>query len=253
MSINKELNMQLFSRREAQSAHVEYSHEFEYYQNIADGNIEAVKKILADPGNVDIYSDEKYGRLSEDPLQNMRYHFVVSVALITRMCVEKGMERELAYTLSDLYIGKMDKLNSRSFIITLHNKMLMDFTKKMAELPRRRVCSPHVIKAMDYICRRLNERITAEETADILGLNRSYLSSLFKRETGQTLSSFIRQEKIKAAENMLRFSDYSYSDIAEYFGFSSQSHFIQCFRRETGLTPMEYRNVNSRQVFGGGE
>ena len=253
MSINKELNMQLFNRRESQSVHVEYRHEFEYYQNIADGNIEAVKKILADPGNVDIYSDEKYGRLSEDPLQNMRYHFVVSVALITRMCVEKGMERELAYTLSDLYIGKMDKLTSRSFIITLHNKMLMDFTKKMAELPRRKVCSPHVIKAMDYICRRLNERITAEETADKLGLNRSYLSSLFKRETGQTISNFIRLEKIKAAENMLRFSDYSYSEIAEYFGFSSQSHFIQCFRRETGLTPMEYRNVNSRQVFGGGE
>lgn len=252
MSINKELNLRLHNRREEQSAHVEYSHEFEFYQNIADGNIEAVKRVLADPDNVDIYSSEEYGRLSEDPLQNMRYHFVVSVALITRMCVEKGLERELAYTLSDLYIGKMDKLLSRRQIMSLHNEMLMDFTKKMAELPKLEVCSSHVIRAMDYICRHLNERITAEDAARKLGLNRSYLSSLFKRETGQNLSDFIRREKIKAAGNMLRFSDYSYADIAEYFGFSSQSHFIQCFRHETGLTPREYRSTVSSQGFGKG-
>ena len=246
MSINRELNMRLHSQREAQSVHVEYSHEFGFYESIAAGNVEQVRCMLASTEDIDMYDRAEYGRLSADPLQNMRYHFVISAALITRTCVEKGMERELAYTLSDLYIGKMDNLSSRQQIISLHNEMMMDYAMKMAELPKHKVYSSRIIKVIDFICHHLNEHITVQDAADVLNMNRSYLSSLFIQETGIKMSYFIRREKIKAAGNMLRFSDYSYADIAEYFGFSSQSHFTKCFRQETGFTPMEYRRKFSR-------
>lgn len=99
-----------------------------------------------------------------------------------------------------------------------------------------------VMKAIDLICRSRNRHITAGTVAAELNINRSYLSTIFKRETGTGISDFIRREKLKAAANMLRFSDYSCSDIAEYFGFASQSHFIKLFSQEYGLTPNKYRN-----------
>lgn len=241
MSLNKELNKRLFIQREQRQAHVEYKEEFGFYNNVAEGDVEAVKRLLADPNDAHLYDSSEYGRLSRDSLRNMRYHFVVSVALITRLCVEKGLERELAYTLSDLYISKMDLSGSPAQILSLHNEMLMDFTRKMEALPKRQVYSMQIIRAIEYIYRHRNERLTVEHIAKELEINRSYLSVLFRKETGVSISGFIRQEKIKAAANMLRFSDYSYADIAEYFGFASQSHFIQCFRRETGYTPAEYR------------
>ncbi|MCI7767825.1 MAG: AraC family transcriptional regulator [Oscillospiraceae bacterium] len=241
MSMNKELNNRLLKQSEEQQSHVEYEHEYGFYDNITAGNMEAVKKLLADPEDVKMYEAPEYGRLSRDPLQNIRYHFVVSAALITRLCVEKGLERELAYTLSDLYIGKMDCAKAAQQIISLHNEMLLDFTEKMAELPKRKIYSIQVIKAMEYIFHHRTARLTAKELADILQINRSYLSTLFKKETGIGISEFIRREKIKAAENMLKFSDYSYSEIGEYFGFASQSHFTECFKKETGMTPKEYR------------
>ena len=108
MSMNKALNSQLLKRREEQLYHVEYDHEYKYYENITMGNLEAVKADLADPNDITRYESPEYGKLSNDFLRNMRYHFVVSTALITRLCVEKGLERELAYTLSDLYINQMD-------------------------------------------------------------------------------------------------------------------------------------------------
>lgn len=250
VSINRELNMSLMNRREEQSMHVEYSHEYGFYESIAAGNVEAVKAMLASPSDIDMYEGAEYGRLSADPLQNMRYHFVISAALITRTCVGKGMERELAYTLSDLYIGKMDALSDRADIIALHNEMMMDYAVKMSELPKQGVYSSQVIKVIDHICHHLNEKITVQDAARVAGINRSYLSALFVRETGMYIRDFIMREKVKAAENMLKFSDYSYADIAEYFGFSSQSHFIKCFKEETGVTPLEYRRKFSRDHSG---
>ncbi len=241
MSMNKELNIQLFYRQENEQNHVEYTHEYGFYENIAAGNIDAVKKILADPNDIKMYESEEYGKLSKDMLRNMRYHFVVSTALITRLCAEKGLDRELAYTLSDLYIGKMDELNSATEIIKLHNEMLLDFSQKMSELPKSKAFSIHTVKAIEYVCKNRTKHITVEDASKYIGISRSYLSSLFAKEMGMSLSSFICEEKIKAAANMIRFSDYSYSEIAEYFGFASQSHFIQCFKKIMGSTPKEFK------------
>jgi AraC-like DNA-binding protein len=244
--MNKELNAKLFQRREEQIRHVEYDHEFRFYDNITGGRLEEVQKVLADPKNTNRYESPEYGKLSKDFLRNMRYHFVVSTALITRLCVEKGLERELAYTLSDLYIGKMDIAKTAEQIIVLHNEMIMDFTHKMADLPKQKVYSIQIVKAIDYILKHRAGRLTVQDIAAELNINRSYLSSLFKKETGKSISDFIREEKIKAAANMLKFSEYSYGDIAEYFGFASQSHFIECFRKQTGFSPKEYRKKYSR-------
>lgn len=249
MSISKELNARLFENAEEQRIHVEYRSEYSYYGAVADGDIEAVKKVLVQPDNVSLYENGEYGTLSKDRLRNIRYHFVVAAALITRLCVENGLERELAYTLSDLYIEKMDRLQAAEKVLSLYNEMLLVFTEKMADLPKREVYSIHVVKAINYVCRHRTDKLTADSAAKALGLNRSYLSTLFKRETGTSLSGFIRTEKLKAAANMLVFSDCSCADISEYFGFASQSHFIKLFREETGLTPAEYRKENYRSLF----
>ncbi len=250
MSINKELSLRLLEQQEEEKSHVEYSHEYGYYENVAAGDVGEVKKVLADPSDTSLYDGAEYGKLSVNRMRNMRYHFVVSTALITRLCVEKGLEREMAYTLSDLYISKMDLLSEAEDIIRLHNEMLMDFTERMSKQPKRSVYSMQVIKAMEYIYKHRTGRLTSQMVAEAVGVNRSYLSTVFHKESGITLQDFIRREKIKAAANMLRFSDYSYSEIAEYFGFSSQSHFIQCFKKECGLTPKEYRlySLNSNQA-----
>ena len=102
---------------------------------------------------------------------------------------------------------------------------------------------------MEYICRHLHQRLTVTEVAAALSVNRSYFSTLFAKETGCSVSQYIRQEKLQAAANMLRFSDYSYADIAEYFGFSSQSHFIQCFQKCYACTPAAFRKRYFQKTF----
>ena len=83
-----------------------------------------------------------------------------------------------------------------------------------------------------------------EDLADELGVSANYLSRLFKKETGTSVSAYIREKKINMAKNLLRFSDCSMIDIANRLSFSSQSHFIQQFREVVGMTPKKYRDQN---------
>lgn len=247
MNINKELNSRLFSQSENNIHHEEYNNEFRFYSNIVHGDVVAVKETFCDPKDTDKYESSQYGRLSADKLRNIRYHFVVSTALITRLCVDNGLERELAYTLSDLYISQMDMLELPEQIFDLYNRMLLGFTEKMSELQKQNVFSVHIVKAIDYICRHRTSKVTADSVSKALDMNRSYLSTLFKKETGISISDYIRSEKINAAANMLKYSNLSYTEISEYFGFSSQSHFIDCFRKCYGCTPAEYRRKHFRE------
>ncbi len=241
MSINDDLQKKIFQCREEKICHLEYNLEYQFYNAVALGDTENISRYFMDTEKDDVYDGKEYGRLSYDDLQNARYHFVVAVAMITRICVEHGMNREKAYTLSDLFIQKMDSLKTISDISELHNQMIADFTVRMKKLRKENVYSIHVIKAMDYIYIHLHEKIKISQIADELSLDRSYLSSLFRSETGMSIHHYIISEKIRSASHLLTSSEMTYSEIAEYYGFSSQSHFSNSFKKETGYTPMNYR------------
>lgn len=241
MGIEKELQLSLFHQREEQRRHMEYQKEFGFYKMIVSGNLGEIKRLYSPELLQTASKNRENGILSKDPVRNERYHFVVLTALITRLCVENGLDREKAYTLSDLYINKMDVCQDVASILKVQRDMVLEYTKQMARLRKEDIYSIQVMKAIDQIYAHLNEKITVAELADTLQLNRSYLSKLFHKETGKTITAFIKEAKLTAAANMLKYSDYEYSDIAEYFAFASQSHFTQCFREQTGYTPKQYR------------
>ena len=56
-----------------------------------------------------------------------------------------------------------------------------------------------------------------------------------------TIQQYILKEKINAAANMLRYSNFSLTEIADYLNFTSQSHLGQCFKKEYHMTPRQYR------------
>ena len=91
---------------------------------------------------------------------------------------------------------------------------------------------------------RNQERITVEDLARELSVSASYLSRLFKQETGESISAYIRSRKIMVAENLLKYTDHSMIEIANQLSFSSESHFIQQFREVVGMTPKKYRDEN---------
>ena len=241
MNTNRDLNYRLYVQKMEGFTRTPFHSEFEKYRTIQSGDVEQVRKNFA---NIRKNFLAGKGTLSNDPVRNMMYHLVVSVALTSRICVEGGMGHDEAYTLSDIYIQRGDRCTTCEQILDVFEEMQVDFAKRMREAKKNNVNSIHIRKCIDYIYEHLHEKLTIQELADYLKLNTSYLSKLFAKETGSNIKEFITHAKINTAQNMLKNSDFSYLDIALALGFSTQSAFISTFKKLTGMTPKEYRTSN---------
>ena len=240
----KELSYKAFLNREYGFRHSPFEKEFEFYECVKKGDVDGVERVMTPLGG------SGAGILSNDPLRNLRYHFIVTIALITRFCVEGGMEMETAYTLSDLYILKADKCMTEKDIHALHKEAVLEFTRQMNRLATADVYSKPVIMTMDYIYDHLHSKINETEIADYVSLSPSYISRLFKKEVGVSLSTYIAVKRVETAQNMLKYSDYPPADIGNYLAFTSHSHFISVFRKYTGMTPNEFRKKYYRDNWG---
>lgn len=243
MSIEKELQKQLLNEREERTFNDSYNREIRFYDIISGGNYDELVKMF----DLIETKPNRQGILSSNELTNIKYHTVVMTALISRFCIEAGMDIAVSYSMSDIYIRKVDKANSVEEVQQLTREIATDYCLRMRDSVKKAVISRHVVLAIEYIRANIQDNLTVESIADVLGINPSYLSKLFKQELGKTISRYIRDEKISIACNMLRHLDESSLSIANYLGFSSQSHFIQVFKKETGFTPEEYRKKNYHQ------
>ena len=114
MGIKEDLARTEFYNRENTRNHLPYDREIAFYQSIKNGDMEEMKRLFQPLGAAG------YGRLSGNSLRNHKYHLVITVAFITRYCIEGGLEMETAYNLSDLYIRKIDTCASIEELDELH-------------------------------------------------------------------------------------------------------------------------------------
>ena len=242
-SIQTNLLNTLIEQTDFETHHMTMKDEFDFYHLVSTGNREGLERrgfSLMDKG---------LGRLSENDTRNLLYHFIISISLITRMCIDQGMPSETAYTLSDLYIQQVDQLHSPEEVNQLHRTMVYDYIERMKEIKQPACHSRHVKRAMQFINDHLNESISTERIASELNLNKSYLCTLFKRETGITLGAYIEKKKNELAMDYLMNTMIPLIDISNMLGYSSYSYFIQIFKKQTGLTPSAFRKNNYGTAF----
>ncbi len=246
IKIKKEISQKLFLQGEENIKHLSSEREFSFYQAIANGDKALVEKKYQNylDHKANTTSDRRNGILSEDPLQNRKYHFAILAAFVSRFCEEAGMSREVALSMTDVYILRADKTRDIDTLEELQHMMVLDFTERMKNYRTDKVYSKQISKCIDYIYDNLSQKLRISEIAEYLGMTSAYLSKLFSKEVGMSLSNYIRERRLYAAAQLLQFSDYTIAEISEYFDFSSQSHFTSTFQAKFGMTPKKYRDAH---------
>ena len=240
--IKEQIAYMEFMNREHDFRHSNYEEEMRIYRHIRDGDFRAVEETRQ------TFRAERQGHLSDEPLTNMKYLFVASMTLVVRFVITGGMNSETAYTASDYYIQQMDRCRSVEEVSSLHEEAIEFFTDYMVQLKKEKIYSKTVMHCMNYISCHLNRPVCVTEIAAQVKRNPDYLSSLFKKETGKTISEYVMESRLQAARNMLLDSDCSCAEVSAAFGFSSQSYFAQCFLKSCGLTASAYRKSCKRKA-----
>lgn len=237
----------IYHEREADDKHPGYDREMRYYNLIASGKVD---EVIERSGRDDIpaFDDKIRGVLSPNPLRNAMYHFVTMTALVSRMCIANGLDENTAYKISDAFINRADAQKTPEDIRKIKEEMVLNYARAMQNMTTRVATSKQITKCVNYISEHLHDNLSVKELSEWIGLNETYLSKLFKKEMGCTVSEYIREKKIEEACWLLKYSDKSSIEISTDLSFSSHSYFISVFKKVTGKTPKEYRNENFRKL-----
>ena len=113
---------------------------------------------------------------------------------------------------------------------------LLQYTASNSELYHSAI----VQQSMGFIEEHFAENGVLDKVCKNVGLSKSYLRALVKKETGHSFGHHIQQFRVATARKMLLESTLSLKEIVNLVGYESLPFFFKIFRRITGMTPMEY-------------
>ena len=101
--------------------------------------------------------------------------------------------------------------------------------------------SPTVQKAIVFIESDLSADLTLSSIAEAQNVSSGYLSAIFRRETGKTITEYIREKRVNHAIYLLETTHLQVQTIATHCGIVDLQYFSKIFKKHTGKTPKEYR------------
>ncbi len=131
-----------------------------------------------------------------------------------------------------LLTGLLNKL----IITCLSERLVGD--SNMINIEKKNV---YLSEAIKYIKAHLRDNPSLEDTADAIHISASYLSKIFINHLHTPYSAFVLNEKLTYARRLILNSELSMTDIATECGFSSSAYFSDCFKKATGVSPLQYR------------
>ncbi|MFK4310495.1 YSIRK-targeted surface antigen transcriptional regulator [Bacillus sp. RC240] len=186
-----------------------------------------------------------FGVLSKTShLRSQKNSAIAAITLATRSAIDGGLFPEIAYTLSDLLIQKLEEIKKSEAISPFLENALLEFSERVKNGKMQKHSKPINI-CQNYIFTHLYEDITLSHLAEIVVLNPSYLSSLFKKEVGISLDEYIQRAKIDESKSLMTYTKHSISEISTLLNFHDQSHFTKVFKKHTGISPKQFKNGHS--------
>ena len=211
-----------------------YEIEERLMNEIAHGHVAQASEILS------AFNNDIVEQRTEVPLRNFKNYLIILNTLSRKAVQQGGVHPLYIDRLSSTFARKIEGVQS----FEEGQKLVAEITRKYCLLVRN-----HAMKGYSPLVRRVILAVDSDLTADLslsahaaaLGVNASYLSALFRRETGQTLSDYVARARVEQAVFLLNTTRMQVQTIAQHCGVQDVNYFTRLFRRVMGKTPTEYR------------
>lgn len=108
---------------------------------------------------------------------------------------------------------------------------------------QRVALSSNVQKVLEIIHQEVQKDLSLKEVSERLHLNAMYLGQLFKKEMGVSFSKYLNEYRITKAKELLTHSELNINEISAQVGYTSSGYFYKTFKKMTGQSPKEYRQI----------
>lgn len=206
------------------------------YDSLKRHNLDAIREAL-----LRINKDYQPGKLSNESLRSGKNLIISLISVMVHFAVrDRIIDNEFALSAADVCILLCEGTNSHEELLRTAYAGLCKISDLMQSYREREY---HYLsrQAKEYVFKHLHEEIRVKDIAAVLHVSAEHLSRTFHASEKITLKQYILKERIERAKYLLRFSDFTVAEISRYLAFSSQSHFIEIFKKYTGKKPIEYR------------
>lgn len=206
----------------------------EYWEN---GHLGEFAQALAEMMNVSVEHPNRIG----DGIRLQVFHLVVSMflAYLSKM----GLSEQIG---TEIDLSKLTRLEAHAswndaidYFIELSKLMMARKTLSSKKREHEVVRKIH-----RYVDSHLADDLSLTRLGELVDLNSSYLSRLYKQSTGIGLSEYIMNSRIEEAKRLLRDTSLKIIEISQILGFESAAYFTRFFKKDTGLTPKEFKGEN---------
>ncbi len=226
LQVNSEWNMRAMEER--------YNYENELMQAVSRGNIDKVNRLLS---NISIFSFE---RRMDDPLRNLKNYCIVMNTLLRKAAEQGGVHPIYLDKMSSEFARKIEQIPS----VAAAQRNIQKYFRSYCMLVRNhsmKSYSAPVRIAIISIDSDLSADLSLSALAKQQNISAGYLSAVFKKETGETLTEYVNRRRVQLAERLLKTTSLQIQTIAQHCGILDVHYFSKIFKKRTGLSPKEYR------------
>ncbi|MBQ4604465.1 MAG: helix-turn-helix domain-containing protein [Clostridia bacterium] len=211
-----------------------YNAERELMQAISQGSYHKVEKLFMNS------SGFAFEKRTDDPVRNMKNYLIISNTLFRKAAEYGSVHPFYIDGISSNFAQRIERVKT----VPEANELIDEMLRKYCKLVKK-----HSMKDYSLLIQKVITIIDADLTADlglkrlaeILNVNASYLSALFKKETDKTLTEYVTVKRVDHAAYLLRSTNLQIQTVAQHCGIFDVNYFAKIFRKYTGKSPKEYR------------
>ena len=175
----------------------------------------------------------------------LKVRLVELLGILSRSASEAGVDPDLLLEKNAEYINKVLSLETQEEICTWISLALNDFIEMVySQLSQKH--DNRLLPAMEYMQKHYREKLLLEDIASSAHFSVSRLCHLFRERLGFTVFDYLTELRLSRAKYQLLASGCTCLEVSLDSGFANLSYFNRIFKRETGMTPTQFRKQNKR-------
>lgn len=220
--------------------HPSHSLELELVRHVADGNYEEALAVMQR------FALMERPQLAYNEIRSVKNQLIALCTVLTRAAIKGGVLTEDAFDMSDIVIRTVETLDTVKELKAYELDMIRIFT----ELVRQSMANQYPYPVSDmvtYIYKNITAKITVSDLSRVTHLSADYVSRIFKKEVGCSITDYVQMKKIDASKKFLLYKDMSITDIAAIFNFCNHGYYSKVFKKYTGMTPVHFIRANKHK------